>query len=132
MGLEEFWLIAFLVVTLIGIGIISLIRQKVVEHRFKMEWLADQSVDRMIEVYNTKPLHWVDDSHASIEVRRMYRNGICAGWVNFEVSNNDLLAVIILEPKPNNELIDNAYLIKKKFGEHGIQAKVLSSLCRRR
>lgn len=132
MGLEEFWLIAFLVMTLIGIGIISLIRQKVVEHRFKMEWLADQSVDRMIEVYNTKPLHWVDDSHASIEVRRMYRNGICVGWVNIEVSNNDLLAVIILEPKPDNELIDNAYLIKKKFGEHGIQAKVLSSLCRRR
>lgn len=131
MGPEEFWLIAFLVVTLIGISIISLIRQSVIQHRFRMEWVADQSVDRMIETYNTKPLHWVDDSHASIEVRRIYHNGICVGWVNIEVNNDDLLAVIILEPKPDNELVDSAYLIGKKFRERGIRAKVLSSLCRR-
>lgn len=131
MGLEEFWLIAFLVMTLIGIGVISVVRQTVAEHRFKMEWVADQSVDRMIETYNSMPLHWADDSHASIEVRRIYHNGICVGWVSIEVSNDDLLAVIILEPKPDKELVDNAYLIKKKFREHGIRAKVLSSLCRR-
>ena len=132
MGPEEFWLIAFLVVTLIGISIISLIRQSMIQHRFRMEWVADQSVDRMIETYNSMPLQWADESHASIEVRRIYHNGICVGWVSIEVSNDDLLAVIILEPKPDKELIDNAYLIKRKFREHGIPAKVLSSLCRRR
>ena len=131
MGPEEFWLMAFLVMTLIGIGVISTIRQTAVEHRFKKEWLADKSVDRMIDVYNTKSLHWVDERHAHIEVERMSRNGVFVGWVSIEASDNKLLAVIILEPKPDSELVDNAYLIRDSFRKKGISAKVLSSLCRR-
>jgi hypothetical protein len=120
-----FFILASILILVLIVWIIVLIENARSEHRFRLQWIAEQSVDQMIEIYNTEEPRWSDAQHASLDIMRMMSDGVEVGWINAELVGNNLTIVILLAPKPQQELVDRAYLIRQTLTKRGVKTRVL-------